>query len=137
MTWIASRPRSLRNGAARLVVFLATYAGGVYILERVTGWHPRLSDVVLTAAGTLSASGVRRFRAATRKGQDTPADHYGPPDYDAAPGLTPEVVILVDQGRKIQAIKRYRQLNPGTGLKAAKDVIDELAARQAEGNFSL
>jgi hypothetical protein len=112
------------------VIFAATYAGGIYILERATGWHPSLFDIALTAAGTLSGSGVRRgFRAARRKRQDTPTDHYGEPDYQAVPELAPEVVILVDQGRKIQAIKRYRKLNPGTGLKAAKDVIDELAAR--------
>jgi ribosomal protein L7/L12 len=42
-------------------------------------------------------------------------------------GREAEVVVLVGQGRKIQAIKRYRELNPGTGLKEAKDVIDEIA----------
>jgi ribosomal protein L7/L12 len=34
------------------------------------------------------------------------------------------VVTLVARDRKIQAIKRYRQVNPGIGLKDAKDVID-------------
>jgi ribosomal protein L7/L12 len=33
---------------------------------------------------------------------------------------------LVTQGRKIEAIKRYRQLNPGIGLREAKQVIDEM-----------
>jgi hypothetical protein len=42
------------------------------------------------------------------------------------PVPAPEVLILVKQGRKIQAIKRYRELNPGIGLKQAKDVIDGL-----------
>lgn len=37
-----------------------------------------------------------------------------------------EVLVLVRQGRKIQAIKRYRELNPGIGLKQAKDVIEGL-----------
>lgn len=37
---------------------------------------------------------------------------------------TPEVVALVQQGRKIQAIRRYRKLNPDTSLQDAKDVID-------------
>jgi ribosomal protein L7/L12 len=36
----------------------------------------------------------------------------------------PEVLVLLEQGRKIQAIKRYRELNPGVGLKEAKNVID-------------
>lgn len=42
------------------------------------------------------------------------------------PGAGPDVVTLVRQGRKIEAIKRYRQLNPGIGLREAKHVIDEL-----------
>jgi hypothetical protein len=36
---------------------------------------------------------------------------------------------LVERGRKIQAIKRYRVLNPGIGLKEAKDVVDGLVGR--------
>jgi ribosomal protein L7/L12 len=51
------------------------------------------------------------------------------PDGEAPPAPTPAVRTLIDQGRKIQAIKLYRQLHPGTGLKEAKDIIDGLAAR--------
>jgi ribosomal protein L7/L12 len=40
--------------------------------------------------------------------------------------VSPEVLILVKQGRKIQAIKRYRELNPGIGIKEAKDILDGL-----------
>lgn len=47
-------------------------------------------------------------------------DRAGPPE------VAPEVFLLVQQGRKIQAIKRYRALNPGIGLSEAKDVIDAL-----------
>jgi hypothetical protein len=42
------------------------------------------------------------------------------------PGAGQDVVTLVGQGRKIEAIKRYRQLHPGIGLREAKHVIDEL-----------
>lgn len=42
------------------------------------------------------------------------------------PGAGQDVLTLVRQGRKIEAIKRYRQLNPGIGLREAKHVIDEL-----------
>lgn len=42
------------------------------------------------------------------------------------PGAGQEVLTLVTQGRKIEAIKRYRQLNPGIGLREAKQVIDEM-----------
>jgi hypothetical protein len=37
-----------------------------------------------------------------------------------------DVQALVAQGRKIEAIKRYRQLNPGIGLREAKRIVDEL-----------
>ena len=40
-------------------------------------------------------------------------------------GLTPEVVDLVRRGKKIQAIKLYRELT-NVDLKTAKDVIDHL-----------
>jgi ribosomal protein L7/L12 len=44
----------------------------------------------------------------------------------AAPGAGHDVLTLVRQGRKIEAIKRYRDLNPGITLREAKDAIDEL-----------
>ena len=37
--------------------------------------------------------------------------------------LTPEIMALVEQGNKIQAIKRYRELT-GAGLKEAKDKVE-------------
>jgi type VI protein secretion system component VasK len=40
--------------------------------------------------------------------------------------MPPEIKTLVQQGQKIRAIKRYRELNPGIGLKEAKDIIDKL-----------
>jgi len=46
-------------------------------------------------------------------------------DY-AESAVPPEIWTMVDQGKKIKAIKRYRELNPGIGLKEAKNVIDGL-----------
>lgn len=46
--------------------------------------------------------------------------------YDQVQEPAPEVVALAEQGRRIQAIKRYRELNPDIGLNQAKDVIDGL-----------
>jgi hypothetical protein len=45
--------------------------------------------------------------------------------------IPPDIVALVEQGRKIEAIKRYRQLNEGVGLKEAKDVIDTIVINHA------
>jgi len=44
---------------------------------------------------------------------------------DPAAGTPPEVVELARNGRKIEAIKRYRELT-GVGLAGAKDVVDGL-----------
>lgn len=38
---------------------------------------------------------------------------------------TPDVMALIQSGRKIDAIKLYRELH-GTGLKEAKDAIESL-----------
>jgi ribosomal protein L7/L12 len=48
-------------------------------------------------------------------------------DYPEAmdPGLTSEVMTLVREGRKIDAIRLYREIT-GVGLKEAKEVIDSL-----------
>jgi ribosomal protein L7/L12 len=42
-------------------------------------------------------------------------------------GVSPDIIDLVKRGRKIQAIKLYRQ-ETGAGLKQAKDFIDSLEA---------
>jgi len=51
-----------------------------------------------------------------------------PPRAPAAPAAAAdlsEVYLLAQQGHKIQAIKRYRELT-GVGLKEAKDFVDRL-----------
>lgn len=40
----------------------------------------------------------------------------------------PDVVRLISAGKKIEAIKVYRE-HAGVGLKEAKDVVDEVASR--------
>jgi len=37
-----------------------------------------------------------------------------------------DVVDLVRRGRKIEAIKLYRELNPGMDLKQAKDAVEQI-----------
>jgi hypothetical protein len=45
---------------------------------------------------------------------------------EAAPAGGHDVLTLVRQGRKIEAIKQYRNMNPGVGLREAKRAVDEL-----------
>ena len=47
-----------------------------------------------------------------------------PPD-EPEPRVSPEILDLLREGRKIEAIKLYR-VETGVGLKEAKDFIDSL-----------
>lgn len=47
---------------------------------------------------------------------------------DRLPVADPQVATLVQAGKKIQAIKLYRQLT-GANLKTAKDAVDEMERR--------
>jgi hypothetical protein len=97
-------------GAALVGVGWVIYA----ILQR-SGYE----DFVLAALWMLIAASwffsARQRRRRKQRG-------YG----QVLPVPAPEVLILVEQGRKIRAIKRYRELNPDIGLKEAKDVIEGL-----------
>ena len=44
-------------------------------------------------------------------------------DASAGSGVPADVVALAQSGKKIEAIKRYRELT-GVGLREAKDVVD-------------
>lgn len=50
------------------------------------------------------------------------------PDDGSGSAFEQEIVTLIEQGKRIEAIKLYRQ-RMGVGLKEAKDAVDELAAR--------
>ena len=104
---------------------------GAYVIGRVAGWHPETLGLAAVGAGILGASVVPGvLRAVRRKGGDASADRDTVAVREAPPVPAPEVLILVEQGRKIAAIQRYRWLNPGVGLKQAKDVIDGLPPGQ-------
>jgi ribosomal protein L7/L12 len=51
------------------------------------------------------------------------SDKLGVPWEEPGSGIPPEIVDLVHRGKKIEAIKAYRELT-GVGLAEAKDVID-------------
>lgn len=52
--------------------------------------------------------------------------------YDPYKNLPHEIVDAVRAGKKIQAIKRYREI-AGVGLKEAKDFIEEIQRRAGVG----
>ncbi|MBR7834723.1 ribosomal protein L7/L12 [Actinospica durhamensis] len=86
----------------------------VGMLCRQLGLNP---DVLLSGQATLS-----RISDAVPPGYTAPAAKpTGGPA--GAPNLPPEFYEYLRQGRKIQAIKVYREAT-GVGLKAAKDFVD-------------
>jgi hypothetical protein len=108
---------------------MAVPAVVAFFVVPATGSHPGVALTAAALAGCLFADAVRRaLRRVTRERGGVPVDSPGEAG-DQGYGVTPEVLALVGQDRKIPAIKRYRELNPGTGLKEAKDIIDALAGR--------
>jgi hypothetical protein len=121
------RPATSRQAWLAAVAGSGVVLGGVYAVERAAGWHPGFWTLVSPAVLTLVAHGY--FIGARR--EPRPIAHDTQPDQAsttlmAPPDIPWEVVCLVQQGEKILAIKRYRQLNGGVGLKEAKDIIDAI-----------
>lgn len=87
---------------------------------------------------TLLAQGqkiqaIKIYREATGAGlaeakNAVEAIEQGPARSTTNSDFEQELLSLLEQGRKIEAIKRYREQS-GTGLKEAKDAVDLLAAR--------
>jgi len=96
----------------------AGYAlGGVacltYAAVASTEWTALLEGA---ACLMMAASWIYLARQFRRRGQLD----------QVVPGARQDVLMLVRQGRKIEAIKRYREMNPDVGLRDAKHVIDGL-----------
>ncbi|MEE8451854.1 MAG: hypothetical protein V3R99_08065 [Thermoguttaceae bacterium] len=51
------------------------------------------------------------------------------PTEDAEDPIEAEVLKLLQSGKKIAAIKLYRENHPGIGLKEAKDAVEAMAAQ--------
>ncbi len=96
----------------------------------------------LMAAGR-KIEAIKRYRVATGAGladakdavEALERDQALPPRESATSPFENEILSLLKQGRKIEAIKLYRE-KTGVGLKEAKDFIDALAADQHIGTPS-
>ena len=60
---------------------------------------------------------------AIQRGEAPPASSWGDRTFED------EVAMLLEQGQKIEAIKRYRE-RTGVGLKEAKDAVERMAERR-------
>jgi hypothetical protein len=122
---------TLLGVTARWVIVGGAFAGIAYVFDRVAGPHHGFWGTAAVGAGAfVLVDGAGRTVRAVRRGCGAArAGSHSGPSYEVLPVPGPEVLVLLEQGREIQAIKRYRDLNPGVGLKEAKDVIDGLAGR--------
>jgi hypothetical protein len=125
----ALRWRPATSGQAWLAAVAGSgvVLGGAYAVGRAAGWHPGFWTLVSPAVLTLVAHGFLSSGGRPRRPKelDTQPDQAST-TLMAPPDIPWEVVCLVQQGEKILAIKRYRQLNGGVGLKEAKDIIDAI-----------
>jgi hypothetical protein len=94
-------------------------AGGILTILFTVIWHGSGADAALGGLWLLLALGNFAMAIEQRRREQRGPGH-------APTALPPEVLLLAEQGRKIEAIKRYRQLNPGTGLREAKQAVDGL-----------
>lgn len=117
------KPRSPRQRWL-VVATVAVIMGVAYLIAWGAGGHPLLfffaeTPCIFALALVLNSPSRASQRKERDIGDQSAAAHL-------AAGVPEEVVHLVQQGKEIQAIKQYRTLNPGTGLKEAKDIIDGL-----------
>jgi hypothetical protein len=128
---IKRQRRYVLNATVRWVISAAVLAGATYVLDRVVGPRHGLWGAAAVGAGAyvLADCVGRAVRAVRRRGRAAPVVRNSEPACGVLPVPAPEVLALVDQGWTIQAIKRYRELNPGVGLRDARDVVEGLIGR--------
>jgi hypothetical protein len=85
--------------------------------------------VVATIVRSTSGGGQSRALSRVEAKLDALLKHEGI-QFDPHADLPPAVLDALRRGRKIEAIKEYRQAS-GVGLKEAKEYIEELQRRAA------
>jgi ribosomal protein L7/L12 len=106
-------PRPLANPDLAEIVTLLTRGNKIEAIKRVRE---------LTGLGLKEAKDYVEAMPSNRPLPTLPSRSTTP---QAGAGDLAEVHALAQQGHKIEAIKRYRQLT-GVGLKEAKDYVDRL-----------
>jgi hypothetical protein len=131
MSWLVRawrwRPATRRHAWAVAAGWTVGVLVAIYGLELIAGWHVGPGFIFCGVAGYLAASALAQPAKLRKRPEQT--GQLDQPHQAALqlPGDIPhDVVDLIRQGMKIQAIKRYRQLNHGVGLKEAKDIIDRI-----------
>jgi ribosomal protein L7/L12 len=80
--------------------------------------------IVVGASRVSGTTSLERRLARVERKLDLVLDHLGV--HEPASDLAVELDALLGQGKKIAAIKRYREIT-GAGLKEAKDEVDRIS----------
>jgi len=95
--------------------------GDEALLEYIHGINERLRRLEEHAERVGQQLGVPFGHPSASSGD--PSASFGGPSASTGSGVPADVVALAQSGKKIEAIKRYRELT-GVGLREAKDVVD-------------
>jgi hypothetical protein len=93
-----------------------------------------MKTFIIDAGLVLIGFLIGRFSAPRERTTTVYKPRAGVPASFAKPGGNPadaEIVAAIHEGRKIEAIKLYREVY-GTDLKDAKDAVDALQAQQGQ-----
>lgn len=123
LRWRTGKPRQ---------AWLAVIAGAVgfgtavYAIAFATSWHPHPWPFIVGGCGGLAGSAFGRMLQVQGRRDGQRRAQVVDVAVGSSHAVPEDIVHLVLQDKKIQAIKRYRELNPGVGLKQAKDLIDSI-----------
>lgn len=118
-------------GAVVLAAFIGARlgSGGKSDAAGIARMEQRLNNVLAQLGGdqppqNASLSSVPPSSMPPSPAPPNPA-HPGIALY-ASPADPQQIIGLLQQGRKIDAIKAYRRQHPGVGLKDAKDAVEQV-----------
>jgi ribosomal protein L7/L12 len=105
-----------------------------WVALAIIGWIGLIASISIgVAARSINMiRGMSRMEsrlARLERRVDAIAAHVGLPPEPVPAGMD-EVLALLADGRKIPAIKRYREVT-GAGLREAKDAVDEIERHRA------
>ncbi|SFF07748.1 large subunit ribosomal protein L7/L12 [Paenibacillus algorifonticola] len=96
------------------------------LLLKVFSLQRQLNEIKSELQWTISREGMAGL---PRPNLTTPPSSPGMPHVSSSANIDERLLMLIAAGKRIQAIKEYREVSD-VGLKEAKDYVDDLERRQ-------